>query len=45
MREKTIEKNIRAIIAKELTVDTDSITRDTNLVTDLNADSMSVMKS
>ena len=43
MREKTIEKNIRAIIAKELTVETDSITRDTNLVTDLNADSMSVV--
>ena len=43
MREKTIEKTIKGIIAKEMTIDADSITRDTNLVNDLNADSMSIV--
>ncbi|MBR5148155.1 MAG: acyl carrier protein [Bacteroidaceae bacterium] len=43
MREKTIEKTIKGIIVKEMTIDADSITRDTNLVNDLNADSMSIV--
>ena len=43
MREKTIEKTIKEIIAKEMTIDTDSITREINLVNDLNADSMSIV--
>ena len=43
MREKTIEKNIRAIIAKEMSIAPESITRETNLVNDLNADSMAVV--
>ena len=43
MREKTIEKTIKEIIAKEMTIDTESITREINLVNDLNADSMSIV--
>lgn len=43
MREKTIEKTIKGIIAKEMTIDADSITRDMNLVNELNADSMSIV--
>ena len=43
MREKTIERHIREIIAKEMVVAPESITRETNLVNDLNADSMAVV--
>lgn len=43
MREKTIEKNIKGVISKSLMVTPDDITRDTNLVNDLNADSMDVV--
>lgn len=43
MREKTIEKTTKGIIAKEMTIDAESITRNTNLVNDLNADSMSIV--
>ena len=43
MREKTIEKKIREIIAKEMVIAPESITRETNLVNDLNADSMAVV--
>ena len=42
MREKTIERHIREIIAKELVVAPKSITREMNLVNDLNADSMTI---
>ena len=43
MKEKAIENTIREFIAKELTIAPESITRETNLVDDLNADSMSVV--
>ena len=43
MSEKNIEKKIREIIAKEMSIDAMEIARDTNLVNDLNADSMSVV--
>lgn len=43
MREKTIEKNIRGFIAKQMSIDPAAITRETNLVDDLNADSMDVV--
>lgn len=43
MREKTVEKIIRGFIAKEMTIDAGSITRETNLVNDLNADSMDIV--
>lgn len=43
MREKTIEKLIKGFIAKELTIDPDTLTRETNLVNDLNADSMDIV--
>lgn len=43
MREKNIEKIIREFIAKEMAVDAASLTRETNLVNDLNADSMSIV--
>ncbi len=43
MREKNIEKVIKEFIAKEMAIDSASITRETNLVNDLNADSMSVV--
>lgn len=43
MREKTIEKIIKGFIAKEMTIDPETITRETNLINDLNADSMDVV--
>ncbi len=43
MREKNIEKVVKEFIAKEMAIDPASITRETNLVNDLNADSMSVV--
>jgi acyl carrier protein len=43
MHEKNIEKIIRELIAKEMAVDAASLTRETNLVNDLNADSMSIV--
>ena len=43
MSEKNIEKIIKGFIAKEMAVDPACITRETNLVNDLNADSMSVV--
>ncbi len=43
MHEKNIEKIIREFIAKEMAVDAASLTRETNLVNDLNADSMSIV--
>ena len=43
MREKTIEKIIKEFIAKEMTLDHATLTRETNLVNDLNADSMSIV--
>lgn len=43
MREKTIEKIIKGFIAKEMTLDPETLTRETNLVNDLNADSMSIV--
>lgn len=43
MREKTVEKIIKGFIAKEVTVDPETITRETNLVNDLNADSMDIV--
>ena len=42
-REKTIEKNIKGFIAKQMSIDSAVITRETNLVDDLNADSMDVV--
>ena len=42
-REKTVEKNIKGFIAKQMSIDPDVITRETNLVDDLNADSMDVV--
>ena len=43
MREKTIEKIIKGFISKSLMVDPNDITCETNLVNDLNADSMDVV--
>ena len=43
MREKQIENIIKDFIAKEMAVDAASITRDTNIVDDLNADSLAVV--
>lgn len=43
VNEKNIEKTIKGFIAKEMAVDPESITRATNLVNDLNADSMDVV--
>ena len=43
MREKTVEKIIKGFIAKEITIDPETITRETNLVNDLNADSMDIV--
>ena len=43
MHEKNIEKIIREFIAKEMAVDAARLTRETNLVNDLNADSMSIV--
>lgn len=43
MREKTVEKIIKGFIAKEMTIDAGEITRETNLVNDLNADSMDIV--
>ena len=43
IREKNIEKTIREFIAKEMSVDSADITLKTNLVDDLNADSMAVV--
>lgn len=43
IREKTIEKNIKGFIAKQMSIDPAVITRETNLVDDLNADSMDVV--
>lgn len=43
MREKTIEKIIKGFIAKEMTLDPETITREMNLVGDFNADSMDVV--
>lgn len=43
MREKTIEKIIKEFIAKEMTIDSNIISRETNLVNDLNADSMDIV--
>ena len=43
MRKKNIEKVVKEFIAKEMAIDPASITRETNLVNDLNADSMSVV--
>jgi len=43
MHEKNIEKVVKEFIAKEMAIDPASITRETNLVNDLNADSMSVV--
>ena len=43
MREKTVEKIIKDFIAKELMMDAGDIKRETNLVNDLNADSMDIV--
>jgi acyl carrier protein len=43
IREKNIEKTIREFIAKEMSVDSADITLETNLIDDLNADSMAVV--
>ena len=43
IREKNIEKTIKGFIAKEMSVDSADITLETNLVDDLNADSMAVV--
>lgn len=43
VREKTVEKVIKGFIAKGLMLDADTITRETNLVNDLNADSMDIV--
>ncbi len=43
MREKTIEKIIKEFIAKEMTVSPESLSLETNLVNDLNADSMCIV--
>ena len=43
IREKNIEKTIREFIAKEMSVDSVDITLETNLIDDLNADSMAIV--
>lgn len=43
IKEKGIEKIIREFVAKELMIDPASITRETNLVNDLNAGSMDIV--
>lgn len=43
MRETTIEKIIKGFIAKEMTLDPAVLTRETNLVNDLHADSMDIV--
>ena len=43
MKEKSIEKIIREFVAKELAIDPMSMTRETNLVNDLNASSMDIV--
>ena len=43
MREKTIEKIIKEFIAKEMTVSPENLALETNLVNDLNADSMCIV--
>ncbi len=43
MSEKNIEKIVKEFIAKEMAVDPASIKPETNLVNDLNADSMSIV--
>ena len=43
MSEKNIEKIIKGFISKEMAVDLASIKPETNLVNDLNADSMSIV--
>lgn len=43
MNEKNIEKIIRGFIAKEMAIEPSCIKPETNLVNDLNADSMSVV--
>ena len=43
IREKNIEKTIKGFIAKEMSVDSADITLETNLIDDLNADSMAIV--
>lgn len=43
VNEKNIEKTIKGFIVKEMGVEAESITRETNLVNDLNADSMDIV--
>ena len=43
IREKNIEKTIREFIAKEMSVDSADMTLETNLIDDLNADSMAIV--
>ena len=43
IREKNIEKTIKGFIAKEMSVDPADITLETNLIDDLNADSMAIV--
>lgn len=43
IREKNIEKTIRKFIAKEMSVDSADIALETNLIDDLNADSMAIV--
>ena len=42
-REKNIEKTIRELIAKEISIPPDTIHRDTDLINDLHADSMDII--
>ena len=43
VREKTIERYIKGFIAKQMSIDPDTITRETILVNDLNAGSVEVV--
>lgn len=43
IKEKNIEKTIRDFIAEEMSINPIDITRETNLVDDLNADSMAIV--
>lgn len=43
VRVKTIEKTVKSLVAKGLMLEPDVITCETNLVNDLNADSMDVV--
>ena len=43
IKEKNIETTIREFIAKEMSVDPVDITLETNLIDDLNADSMAIV--